>query len=381
MEAEVAAPTGRASTAEGRARTYHRCRLWLSVAGFLLAVSYMITLTATGAAVALRDRLSALTPHWWVQLALALVILGAGYRLLALPLHWAGGFWLPRRYGLLHQPFHRWLWDVVKGTVIGALLGLLGAEILYAFLRATSWWWLWSATLFFAGYAFLAWVTPVWLLPLFYRLTPLDDADLRDRLLGLAAKAGVPVLGVWIADQSRKSRTANAAVIGLYGTRRIVLFDTLVKEFTPAEIEAVLAHELAHQVHHDVGRGLLLQGAFTLAIFWVTGLWLRVGAARFGLSGPADLGGLPLLGLIVTVLGLAILPMANGWSRRVEGKADDFAVRTAGNPEAFITAMQRLGDLNLAERDPHYVKEFLLYSHPSITRRVARARTLLRSSP
>lgn len=380
MEAQVAAPTGRASTAEGRARSYHRCRLWLAVAGFFLAVSYLIALIATGAAVALRDRLSVLTPHWWVQLALALATLGAGYRLLALPLHWAGGFWLPRRFGLLHQPFHRWLWDVVKGTVIGALLGLLGAEVLYAFLRATSWWWLWAAMLFFAGYAFLAWVAPVWLLPLFYRLTPLDDADLRDRLLGLAAKAGVPVLGVWIADQSRKSRTANAAVTGLYGTRRIVLFDTLVKEFTPAEIEAVLAHELAHQVHHDVGRGLLLQGAFTLAVFWVAGLWLRVGAARFGLSGPADLGGLPLLALIVTVLGLAVLPMANGWSRRVEGKADDFAVRMARNPEAFITAMERLGELNLAERDPHYVKELLLYSHPSITRRVARARALLRSS-
>jgi len=364
---------------EARARRYHRRQLWLGVGGLLFAAAYLIALMATGTAVALRDRLSALTPRWWVQLLLALVILGAGYRLLALPLHWLGGFWLPRRFGLLDQPFHRWLWDAAKATLIGAMLGLLGAEVVYGLMRATSWWWLWSAVLFLAGYALLALVAPIWLAPLFYRLVPLEDADLRDRLLGLAGKAGVPVLGVWIADQSRKSRTANAAVVGLAGTRRIVLFDTLITEFTPGEVEAVLAHELAHQVHHDVGRGLLVQGALTLATFWVADQLLTAGAARLCLTGSADLGGLPLLGLILMALGLVALPIGNGWSRRVESQADDFALRMAGDPEAFIGAMDRLGELNLAEREPHYVKEFLLYSHPSITRRISRARALLRS--
>src|SRR5438093_13600702 len=113
---------------EARARRYHRRQLWLGVGGLLFAAADLVALMATGAAVALRDRLSALTPRWWVQLLLALVILGAGYRLVALPLHWLGGFWLPRRFGLLHQPFHRWLWDVAKATVIGGVLGLLGAE-------------------------------------------------------------------------------------------------------------------------------------------------------------------------------------------------------------------------------------------------------------
>ncbi|PYO34017.1 MAG: hypothetical protein DMD86_09430, partial [Candidatus Rokuibacteriota bacterium] len=115
-------------SADAHARSYHRRQLWLAVGGLLLGAAYLVALMATGAAVALRDRLSALTPRWWVQLLLALVILGAGYRLMALPLHWLGGFWLPRRFGLLHQPFHRWLWDVTKATVIGGLLGLLGAE-------------------------------------------------------------------------------------------------------------------------------------------------------------------------------------------------------------------------------------------------------------
>ena len=364
---------------EERARTYHRRQLWLAGTGLLLTAAYLVALIWTGGAIALRDRLSLLTTRWWVALPLMLLILGIGHWLLTLPLRLAAGFFLPRRFGLLHQPFRRWLWDSVKAATIGGALAVLGAEVLYGLLRLTSWWWLWSALAFFGGYALLAWVAPVWLVPLFYRLVPLDDAGLRERLLGVAAKAGVPVLGVWVADQSRKSRTANAAVVGLGDTRRIVLFDTLIGEFPAAEVEAVLAHELAHQVHHDVERGLLVQGAVTLATFWVASRWLDAGALRAGLSGPADLGGLPLLGLIFMVLGLVALPLANGWSRRVERQADDFALRMASDPEAFVAAMERLADLNLAERDPHPVKEFLLYSHPSVSRRIARARIQLRS--
>ncbi len=360
------------------ARSYHRWRLWLSAAGFLLATAYLVALIATGASTALRDRLSTLTAWWWLQLPLALVVLGAGYRLLTLPLTWLSGFWLPRRFGLLHQPFHRWLWDAAKGVLIGGLLTLLGAEIVYALLRATPWWWLWGAGVFLAGYAALAWVTPVWLVPVFYRLVPLADVDLRDRLLRLAARAAVPVLGVWVVDQSKKSRTANAAVVGLGATRRIILFDTLIKEFSADEIEVVLAHELAHQVHADIGRGLAVQGALTLAAFRAAHHGLRAGTESLGLTGPADLAGLALFGLILMGVGLLALPLANGWSRHVERQADDFALRISGDPSAFIAAMERLGALNLAERDPHIVKELLLYSHPSIGRRVARARALLR---
>jgi Zn-dependent protease with chaperone function len=364
---------------QDRARTYHRRQLWLAGGGLFLTAAYLIALIWTGGAIALRDRLALLTPRWWVQLPLMLIVLGTGHWLLSLPLRWAAGFFLPRRFGLVHQPFRRWLRDGVKAAMIGGVLATLGAEIVYGLLRATSWWWLWSALVFFVGYSLLAWVAPVWLVPLFYRLVPLEDAALRERLLGMAAKAGVPVLGVWVADQSRKSRTANAAVVGLRNTRRIVLFDTLISEFPAAEVEAVLAHELAHQVHRDVERGLLVQGAVTLATFWVAGHWLDAAAAQTGLSGPADLGGLPLLGLVFMLLGLVALPLANGWSRRVERQADDFALGMIAEPHAFIAAMERLAELNLAERDPHPVKEFLLYSHPSVTRRIGRARTRLRS--
>ena len=361
---------------DARARDYHRRQLWLALAGLLVAAGYLGALIATGGAITLRDRMAAVTPRWWVQLALALLILGCGSFILTLPLRWVGGFWLPRRFGLLHQSLRRWLWDLAKAAAIGGALGVLGAEIVYGLMRETTWWWLWGAVLFLVGYALLAWIAPIWLVPLFYRLVPLDDPQLRDRLLHVARRAGVSVLGVWIADQSKKGRTANAAVVGLGRTRRIVVFDTLIEGFPPAEIEAVLAHELGHQVHHDVLRGLLVQGVVTLATFWASSWLLATGARWLGLSGPADLAGLPLFGLILLVLGLIALPLANGWSRHVERRADDFAVRLEGGSTAFVSAMERLADLNLAEREPHPVKEFLLYSHPSIVRRIDRARAL-----
>jgi Zn-dependent protease with chaperone function len=366
----------RCAGTEGRARSYHRSRLRVSAGAFALTAAYLGALIATGAAVNLRDGLAPLAPRWWLELMLALGVLGGGHWLLTFPLAWLGGFCIPRHFGLLEQPFHRWLWDQAKAALVGGLLGLVGAEIVYALLHATSWWWLWGAGAFLAAYALLAWITPVFLVPLFYHLAPLTDIDLRDRLLRLAAAAGVPALGVWVADQSRKSRTANAAVVGFGSTRRIVLTDTLLKELSADEVEAVIAHELAHHAHGDMGRGLLVQGAITLATFWAAARGLGAGTRWLGLTGADDLAGLPLFGLIIMGAGLVALPLANGWSRRVEQQADDFAVRATGKPSAFISAMERLGHLNLAERDPHPWKEFLLYSHPSIGRRVARARSV-----
>lgn len=361
-----------------RARTYHRWQFRLSAVGFLLTTGYLAVLLTTGLALALREGLETLTPIWWIELPIALLIIGGGHWLLTLPLTWLSGFWLPRRFGLLHQPFPKWLGEATKASLIGALLLLLAGEVVYGLLRATPWWWLWAAIVLLGGHALLALVTPIWLVPIFYRLTPLAHGDLRERLLRLAQRAGVPVLGVWVLDHSRKSRAANAAVVGLGATRRILLFDTLIDKFSAEEVESVVAHELAHQVHRDIARGLFVQGALTLVTLWTADHILRVGSRALGMTGPADLAGLPLLGLILMAVGMAALPLANGWSRRVERQADDFALRMMGDAGAFVAAMERLASLNLAESDPHPVKELIFYSHPSIGRRVARARSLLR---
>jgi STE24 endopeptidase len=362
---------------EERAARYHRHQLVLAAAGLALTVAYLLAVLVTGLSRDLAQAVAGLTSPWWAQVAIVTVALGVGHSMLTFPLASIRGYVLPRRYGLLHQSVLSWLGDRLKASALGGILGLAGVEVIYGLLRVTPWWWLMAAAVFFVGYVLMTFVVPVWVLPLFYRLTPLPPGPLRERVLALADRAGVPVVGVWIADQSRKSRTANAAVIGLGRTRRILLFDTLLTEFRPEEIQSVLAHELGHHVHGDIRRGLMVQGLLTLVTFAIADVALRAGVTLGGLSGPADPAGVPWLGLVLLVLGLVAMPIGNAFSRRIERQADDFALVTTADREAFIGAMERLARLNLAERRPHPVKEFMLYSHPAIDRRIARAKASL----
>jgi STE24 endopeptidase len=361
-----------------RATIYHRWQFWIGVGRLGLTVGLLTAFVLTDSTLVLRQWFRAAGHPLWLQVAELFLILSVAHRLATLPLTCFAGYWLPRRFGLLHQPLWRWAFDHLKAVVLSGALALVAAEIIYTLLQVTPWWWLWSAAVFFAGSALLAMAVPVLIVPLFYRLTPLHDEALRERLLALARKVGVPVVGVWVVDESRKSRTANAALTGIGRTRRILLFDTLLGGFSSDEIEAVLAHELAHHVHGDIRRALLVQGALTLITFWVADRLLRIASHGIGLDGPADPAGLPLFGLIVIALSLVALPLANGYSRWVERRADDFCLDVTRNPEAFIGAMERLAELNLAERRPHPLKEFFLFSHPAIERRIARARRLAR---
>jgi STE24 endopeptidase len=359
---------------EQRARRYHRLQFWLGAAGFAVTVCYIIVVLITGVGhvvVAVATRVSSMLA--W-QVACVAVALGAAERIITFPLSWVRGWWLPRRYGLLHQLFAAWLTDRLKATGIGAVFGFVTVEVIYLLMAATPLWWLAAGGILIGFEVLVACVFPVWLLPLFYRLVPLADDDLRGRLLALASRAGIGVVGVWVADQSRKSRTANAALAGLGRTRRIVLFDTLVTEFQPDEMEAVLAHELAHHVHHDLWRGLGLQVALTVLALWIADRLLGLGVRLWDLTTTSDPAGLPWLSLVLLGVGLVTAPLAHGFSRRLERQADDFALRLTGRVEPFVGAMERLASLNLAERRPHRLKELLFYSHPSIERRIDRAR-------
>jgi STE24 endopeptidase len=269
----------------------------------------------------------------------------------------------------------RSLADRLKALLIGGALSLAAVEIAYGLIALTPYWWLVAAGVFFVVQIALTAVVPIWIVPIFYRLSPLADAELRERLLALARRAHVDAVGVFVADQSRKSRTANAAVVGIGRTRRIIVFDTLLSSFTPEEIESVLAHELGHHVHGDIRRGLLVQGALLLVTARLAALGLDAGVPLLGLAGPADPAGLPWLALVLLALGLIQLPLGNGFSRRIERQADDFALATTGNAPAFIGAMERLAQLNLAERRPNRLKEIVFYSHPALDRRIERAST------
>jgi STE24 endopeptidase len=216
------------------------------------------------------------------------------------------------------------------------------------------------------------------LMPLFFKFEPLGDehADLEARLLRLAEQSGAHVRGVYKFDMSRRTKAANAALTGLGNTRRIILGDTLLNEFTPDEIETVLAHELGHHVHKDIPIGILIESVITLVGLYLASLALSWGALTLGFDGPADIAAMPWLALVIGVYGLVTMPLVNGYSRWRERRADEYALQATGEGEAYASALTRLANQNLAEAEPEAWVEFLLYSHPALGKRIRMAQVV-----
>ena len=293
----------------------------------------------------------------------------------SLPLGWYSGHVVERRYGLSNESLGHWAIDEVKSLGIGMLLGCGGATLVYFLIRLSpDWWWVSAGALFTLIIVGLTNLAPILLLPLFYTVKPLDREALRARLLALAERAGARVLGAYEWGLSAKTKKANAALAGIGGTRRILVSDTMLAEYSDEEIEVVLAHELAHHVHGDIWKGIAFESALMLAGFYLAARTLAALSDRFGLRSVADPAGLPLLLLAAGAVSLVMMPVAHAVSRAYERSADRFALDLTKNPRAFISAMRRLGAQNLAEEHPSRIVQWLFYSHPPITERIAAAR-------
>ena len=284
------------------------------------------------------------------------------------------GFRLERGYKLSNQRFGSWLWDDIKGFLVGLVLGSIVVELLYLTIR--QWpqnWWLLAWALFMGLFILLAQLAPVVLFPIFYKFEPLDDEDLKRRLIMLGQRAGTHVRGVYRWKLSEKSKKANAALTGLGSTRRIILADTLLDNYTPDEIEAVLAHELGHHVHRHILKSIFVQAAITFVGFWAANWTLHYAVDHHMFEELSDFANLPLLALVSVVLSLLLMPALNAYSRYNERQADRYAFESIASVEPFVSSMNKLAEQNLAERMPSKWVEWFFHSHPSISRRLAAA--------
>ena len=357
-----------------QARRYARLKRYLLLADLGLGAAYLIVALLSGFSAWLGTRAQALAPAPAGTVAVYTVAFFGVYLLLAMPLNFVGGYVWPHRFGLSTQSLGAWAWDQVKGLLLGAALVLIFMEVLYALLRASSdWWWLWMGLFYLLFVVLMANLAPIILLPIFYKLVPLADTDLVARLTELARRANARVNGVYTMNLSAKTTAANAALMGLGNTRRIVLGDTLLKDYSADEIETVLAHELGHHVHGDVGKGILTETVLMLGGLWLASLVLDQATATLGFQGLADVAALPVLGLVLGAFLLVVMPLTNTYSRWRERMADRYALEMTHNPNAFASAMTRLANQNLAEADPPRWVEIMLYSHPAISRRLAMA--------
>jgi STE24 endopeptidase len=311
----------------------------------------------------------------WFVVAFMVATLAVLHEIGELPLAFYAGFVLERRYGLSRETTAAWLRDQAKSFAVGTLMAVIAATVVYVCIRwLPGYWWLPAGAICAALTVGLANLTPVLLLPLFYRVRPLERDSLRARLLALADRAGTPVVGAYVWGLGDKTRKANAALTGLGSTRRILVSDTMLAEYSDEEIEVVLAHELAHHVHGDIQKGLLLQTALILASFFVAARVLAASVGTFRLTGPADAAGLPILLLAAGAVSLVTVPTVLALSRKYERNADRFALELTKNPAAFTSAMRRLSAQNLAEERPSKIVKWLFYSHPPTAERIAAAR-------
>ncbi|HXZ31449.1 MAG TPA: M48 family metallopeptidase [Terriglobales bacterium] len=373
MNSTLSAITIPADTPE--ARRYNRIKRWLGIADFVLGLVLLLVLLITGWNGTLRDLAYRASSQTYVLAVFLYVVMLMGIgKLLGLGLDYYG-FHLEHHFNLSNQKLGSWLWDEAKGFLVGLLLASIAVELLYFIIRAApQYWWLIAWAAFLALFVLMAQLAPVVLFPIFYKFEPLQDEQLKSRLVRLSEAAGTRVRGIYKWNLSEKSKKANAALTGIGNTRRIILADTLLEHYSPDEIEAVLAHELGHHVHKHIFKSIVVQAGIALAGFWAANGVLHYAMDRWhSFETLSDFANLPLLVLVSTVLSFLLLPAINAFSRFNERQADRYAFRSITNIKPFISSMNKLAEQNLAERSPSRWVEWFFHSHPAISRRVAAA--------
>lgn len=347
-----------------RPAAYASLLLSLVVAGFL-------GLTRWGAAIVARCG-----PRWWVQVPVATLAVTAIGRLVTLPLGLR--VWDVRRdTGLSNRSLGGYLYDQTLTVLVTAALSSVALLAVIAIARtAPRTWWAWGAGAMAGIVATGSFLYPVVIEPVFNDFRSLPAGELRDDLLALAEREGVPADDVLVSDASVRTSELNAYVSGFGSSRRIVLYDNLLETAPPEEIEVVVAHELGHAAEDDVLHGTLIGMAGGAGAVCVLALLLGWPALlrRAGAEGPGDPRVVPLVLFLVAAGTLLSAPAVNWTSRQIEQRADLRALETTQDPEAFIASFRRLATTNLSDLDPNPIAHFWFASHDSAPQRIAFAR-------
>jgi Zn-dependent protease with chaperone function len=357
------------------AHEYNRVKRFLEIGDLAVNLGLLIVLLATGWTSKLASlSVNAAENHYWLQLFIYVLMLSVISKLLGIGLDFYS-FRLEHRFHLSNQRFGSWLWDELKGWLLGLVIAAGLAEIVYSLMRfSPEHWWIIAWIVCLGLFVLMAQIAPVVLLPLFYKFAPLQNEDLKLRLLRLGERAGTRIRGVYEWKLSEKSKKANAALTGLGNTRRIILADTLLQNYDNDEIEAVLAHELGHHVHGHIFKSILVEAVVTLAGFWAAHRVLDfVVHQRHMFQGITDFADLPLLVLVSTILSMLLMPALNAYSRFNERQADLYCWKSVPSIAPYISAMQKLNQQNLSESQPSRLVEVLFHLHPPVSKRIAAA--------
>lgn len=312
-----------------------------------------------------------LTSNPYAALLIFFTVIGVAEMIISFPLSVYSEYYLEHKYNLSNQKLKTYFKEKAKGILLGLALGIpLLFGFFYLLRNFGENWWLITGILMFFVTVILNRLAPTLILPIFYKFKPLDNKELNDSILTLCKKAGVQIKGIFSFDMSKNTKKANAAFTGIGKSKRIILGDTLLSNFTKDEIEMVFSHEMGHYKKKHNIKLMTLSTLLTFAGLYITALLYGGSIAYFGFNGISEIAALPLLFLYLSLFGLLTSPVTNILSRKFEWEADTFALETTGNKSAFVSAMEKLADQNLSDKSPNKIIEFLFHSHPSIEKRI-----------
>jgi len=365
-----------------QAKQYSKYKIRLTVVQLFLTAVFLIAMLLSGASLLLSELIKDWSSNFHLQIGLYLALFAGIYYSLFAPLDFYDSFILEHKFLLSNQTLLGWLKKSIKKGLLSLLILLLVGEALYFSLRHfPNHWWLLATGAWVLLTIVLGKITPVLIIPLFYRCSPLDNNALKGKLLSLGKGCDVKIRDVFEIQLSKETKKANAAVVGLGKGRRILLGDTLLKNYSDDEIEAIFAHELGHLQMLHIWKILGFGAGISLACFYLTYLLLNAGISLFGFDRVYNIAAFPLLSLVLMVMGLTLTPIQNWYMRYLEKQSDMFALSHIQNKQSFVSAITKLGNQNLSDPSPGRLVELFFYTHPPISRRLHYAREKNQEQP
>jgi len=361
---------------QDKAKRYYSAKYTLSLVETAYLIILLVLFQALGLSKILAGVISGITAKDYLVLPIYLLAVYIAYYTLNFPLNFYHSFVLERVFSLSNQKIGDWLKDQLKSAIIFYLISLILFWVFYYILgRLPHAWWLVVSCVWIFFSLIMARLTPLIIIPLFFKYKPLADEILRQRIINLANRMKIKLLDVFEIDFSKKTLKANAAFVGWGKTKRVLLADTLKNKYSHDEIEVILAHEFAHYHLKHIFKLIAANSLITLATFYLIFKSSRYFLDLLGLSSLQDIAAFPLIIIYFIIVGVTLGPLQNYFSRRLEINADMLALKVTGLKSAFISMMDKLATQNLADRNPSVIIKIFFFDHPSIDERIKMAQS------
>ena len=358
-----------------KAKSYQKSKHFLAISIIVIELAFFIVLIFSGGSEFIANLIQTMIGNFYIQLLLYLSVVGLLLNFIGLPIEYSSSFNIEHAYGLSKQSLSSWVKDYFKKLVIGGLLSCFMLLLLFALLKNTKdAWWIYTSILYFLISLVIAKIFPVFIIPIFYKLTPIEDSPLKAKLFSLGKSLGVNILNIYNIALGKKTTKANAAVCGIGSTKRILLSDTLLDNYADDEVEATLAHELSHHKHHHFWKLSIMGFILTTVCFFIIHIVLKKMVLSGAISHIYDIKAIPAIAIIYTVYNLLTRPVSNLVSRNYEREADSDAFAVCANPLSFATLMDKLSKQNLSDPSPSKLVKIFFYDHPPASERIEACR-------